>query len=51
MTEQSVTYRQAGVDIEKGEEFSQWIRKKRLKFARVAGSLIPFLDSFRKREA
>lgn len=28
MEEESLTYRQAGVDIEKGEKFSQWIKKK-----------------------
>ncbi|MFQ6066873.1 MAG: phosphoribosylformylglycinamidine cyclo-ligase [bacterium] len=32
MEEQSLTYRQAGVDIEKGEKFSGWIKNKIVSF-------------------
>ncbi|MFQ5834727.1 MAG: phosphoribosylformylglycinamidine cyclo-ligase [bacterium] len=44
MTEESLTYRQAGVDIEKGEKFSQWIKKKITSFTRA--QLLPAKGGF-----
>jgi phosphoribosylformylglycinamidine cyclo-ligase len=35
METESLTYRQAGVDIEKGEKFSQWIKNKIASFMRT----------------